>query len=109
MEVFMKNITIVLVVAGVLMGCKKDETTQPIPAQVISTSFSITDTLGYPSSLLRPATPFYLIFKMTNKTGIDQNYMGTAQISEFYITRNDTTFRGNMPTLLGRKWSTMEF
>lgn len=86
----MKNIIIVLFVAGVLMGCKKDETTQTIPTQVISTSFSITDTLGYPSSFLRPGTPFYLIFQMTNKTGIDQNYTGTAPISEIYITRNDT-------------------
>ena len=86
----MKNIIIVLFVTGVLLGCKKEETTQPISLQVISTSFSITDTLGYPSTYFRPGTPFYLIFQMTNKTGIDQNYTGTAPISEIYITRNDT-------------------
>jgi len=86
----MKNIIIVLFVAGVLMGCEKDETTQPAPEKTISTSFSTTDTLGNPSIYFRTGTPFYLIFKMTNKTGIDQNYTWTEPISEIYITRNDT-------------------
>ena len=85
----MKNIIIALFVAGVLMGCKEEETTQPISKQ-ISTSFSTTDTLGNLSTVFRPGTPFYLIFQMTNKTGIDQNYTVTAPVSEIYIARNDT-------------------
>ena len=90
MEASTKNIIITLFVAGVLMGCKKEETSQPISEQVISTSFSITDTLGNFSTVFRTGKPFYLIFQMTNKTGIDQNYAVTGPISEIYITRNDT-------------------
>ncbi|MGD0591769.1 MAG: hypothetical protein ABSA44_13380 [Bacteroidota bacterium] len=86
----MKNIITVLFLSGVLMGCEKDETTQPTPEKIISTSFSITDTLGNPSTVFRTGKPFYLIFQMTNKTGIDQNYTWTEPISEIYITRNDT-------------------
>ena len=86
----MKNMITLLLFAGVLMGCEKDETTQPITEQVISTSFSTTDTLGYPSTFFRSGTPFYLIFQMINKTGIDQNYGWTGPISEIYISRNDT-------------------
>ncbi len=86
----MKKMIIALFVASVLMGCKKDETTQAIWEQVISTSFSATDTEGYSSTFFRPGTPFYLIFQMTNKTGTDQSYMWTEPISEIYITRNDT-------------------
>ena len=86
----MKNIIIALFLASVLIGCRKDETTQPIPEQVISTSFSTTDMDGYPSNYFRPGRQFYLIFQMTNKTGIDQNYTWTGPVSEVYITRNDT-------------------
>ncbi len=86
----MRNIIIALFVASVLMGCKKDETTQPISGQVISTSFSTTDTLGNLSTVFRKGKPFYLVFQMTNKTGIDQNYTWTGPVSEIYITRNDT-------------------
>jgi len=86
----MKNVFAIFLLASVLMGCKKEETTQPISEQVISTSFSTTDTLGNLSTVFRTGKPFYLIFKMTNKTGVDQNYTGTAPISEIYITRNDT-------------------
>ena len=86
----MHKIITVLLVAGVLMGCEKDESTQPVPGKTISTSFSITDTDGYPSTYFRPGTPSYLIFQMTNKTGIDQNYSWTGPGSEIYISRNDT-------------------
>jgi hypothetical protein len=86
----MKNMITVLLVAGVLMGCEKDETTQPVPGKTISTSFSTTDTIGNPSTFFQTGKPFYLIFQMTNKTGIDQNYTWTGPSSEIYITRNDT-------------------
>ena len=86
----MKNVFAIFLLASVLMGCKKDETTQPIPEQVISTLFSTTDMDGYPSNYFRPGRQFYLIFQMTNKTGIDQNYTWTGPVSEIYITRNDT-------------------
>jgi hypothetical protein len=86
----MKNMITVLLVAGVLMGCEKIETTQPAPEKTISTSFSITDTLGNPSTIFQTGMPFYLIFQMTNRTGIDQNYTWTGPVSEIFITRNDT-------------------
>jgi hypothetical protein len=90
METSMKNMITVLLVAGVLMGCEKDETTQLAPGKTISTSFSTTDTLGNPSTFFRTGKPFYLNFQMTNKTGTDQNYTWTGPVSEIYITRNDT-------------------
>ena len=86
----MKNIFTIILLAGMLMGCKKEEATQPISGPVISTSFSITDTLGYYGGYIRRGTPFYLIFQMTNKTGMDQSYTWTGPVSEIYITRNDT-------------------
>ncbi|MGD0037616.1 MAG: hypothetical protein ABSC53_10030 [Bacteroidota bacterium] len=86
----MKNVFAIFLLAGVLMGCKKEETTQPISEPLISTSFSTTDTLGNLSTVFRTGKSFYLIFKMANKTGIDQNYTWTGPVSEIYITRNDT-------------------
>ncbi|MGD1045841.1 MAG: hypothetical protein ABR936_11035 [Bacteroidota bacterium] len=88
----MKNIIIALFVVSVLMGCKKDETTQPISEPLISTSFSITDTSENPSTTFQRGTPFYLTFQMTNRTGKDQPFMCTGPISEIYISRNDTIF-----------------
>ncbi|MGD0339511.1 MAG: hypothetical protein ABSB78_12080 [Bacteroidota bacterium] len=84
----MKNMIMVLLVAGVLMGCNIDETIQP--DETISTSFSTTDTLGNPGTVFQRGYPFYLIFQMTNKTGIDQNYTWTGPVSDIFITRNDT-------------------
>jgi hypothetical protein len=86
----MKTIIITLLVAGMLIGCDKIDTTEPGLEKTISTSFSTTDTLGNLSTVFRTGKPFYLIFQMTNKTGKDQSYTWTGPVSEIYISRNDT-------------------
>jgi hypothetical protein len=88
----MKKMITILLVAGVMIGCDTDESTQPTTVETtISTTFLTTDTSGNPGIVFEMGEPFYLIFNMTNKIGTDQSYtMPLPYGSEIFISRNDT-------------------